>query len=792
MKRLLVTIAFTVPCLALLALTALHVSPESFVPGADVELLLEIVDGGTDISSVDVQYRLVGSTIWQAEPMRQDDPASTYWRGIIPSTAVSTNDVEYRFEFRLSNGAAGYLPADDGITPLYVLKLNAPKGSLNDGFVLISDDSSISADDGYVLAVSYLALAEDVDPKSIRVFVGDRDVTSQTQFSESVLMYREDRPQDGIKKAMITAKVKGADVYSPTWITQILPGSKKPALPFTYRGSVNFAANVYGVSDKDKVFSDPDDDYSTWADLYGSYGIADMQANLLVSSLEDKNSQPVNRYTFGVKIPLLDVFFGDYSPSLSQFTLSGKNIRGLYGKFHTRFLELTWAHGESVRKTEYMASASPTGLSTFKQEAIAARIQFGNDQSFRLGITGARHRDIRSSLGEAYYSYSDAKGDTVYTVRPQDNAVISLDMQLNVPDQHFLAGFEIAGSMLNTNTLPGAISVEEMEDYGLDNEFAGIEVDPEDYADLFIINTNMEPFVPSMANVAWNAYVRMYFWNNFLNLQYNETGSAFNSMGTFGNQRDTRVLSITDQFSFGRFITISGGYSTTEDNLMEHKSETNTYQNIFASAILRIPNMPYVKASFNDNRGENKQNTDIEDSSFDPITSNAQNMSFGIGYNIVQIPHVPTQLDISYRFGGNNVKRTIPDSYTSDNGNSGIGFTMNNRFNMIPLTTLVSYSTSTNKDDLSSKENKSNSLYLKADYAIWENRIKPYVSYRNTGLSGDQEAQSYNYINFGVESYPIRNMTVTADLGMKTYKNDDDSSKDYDTTTFRLLLNQRF
>ncbi|MDY0382078.1 MAG: hypothetical protein RBQ68_08465, partial [Candidatus Cloacimonadaceae bacterium] len=59
-------------------------------------------------------------------------------------------------------------------------------------------------------------------------------------------------------------------------------------------------------------------------------------------------------------------------------------------------------------------------------------------------------------------------------------------------------------------------------------------------------------------------------------------------------------------------------------------------------------------------------------------------------------------------------------------------------------------------------------------------------------LSGDQEAQSYNYINFGVESYPIRNMTVTADLGMKTYKNDDDSSKDYDTTTFRLLLNQRF
>ncbi|MFA6910923.1 MAG: hypothetical protein WCQ59_07355 [Candidatus Cloacimonadaceae bacterium] len=792
MKRYLLALALVIPCFALLALTALHVSPESFVPDRDVELLLEITQGREEISGIDVQYRLVGSTVWQAEPMRQDDPASTYWRGFIPKTAVSTNDVEYRFEIKLLSGASEYLPADDGITPLYTLKLNAPQGSLTDGFVLISDDSSVSADDGYVLAVSYLALAEDVDTQSIRVFVGDRDVTSQTQFSESILVYREDRPQHGIKKALITAKVKGADVYSDTWITQVLPGSKKPALPFTYRGSVNFAANAYGVSDNGKVFGNPADDYSTWADLYGNYGIVDMQANLLVSSLEEKNAQPVNRYTFGVQIPMLDVFFGDYSPSLSQFTLSGKNIRGLYGKFYTRNLELVWAHGESVRKTEFDASETATQNSTFKQEAIGARLQFGSNQNFRMGFTGARHRDIISSLDEIHYSYINAENDTVYTVRPQDNAVVSFDMQLNVPDQHFVAGFEVAGSLLNTNTLPGAITVAEMEDYGLENEIGGIELDPEDFADTFIINTNIEPFMPSMANMAWNAYVRMYFWNNFLNLQYNETGSAFNSIGTFGHQRDTRILSITDQFSFGRLITISGGFSTTEDNLMEHKSETNTYQNIFASAIIRIPNMPYLKASFNDNSGENEQNSDIVDSSFDPITSNARNMSFGIGYNIVQIPYVPTQLDISYRMGSNNIKRTINDTYTSDNANTGIGFTMSNRFSMVPLRTQISYSTSTNKDDLFSQKYKNNSIFLKADYSLWQDRIRPYVSFRNTGLSGDYDDQTYNYINFGVESYPLRNMTVTADLGMMNYKNDDVSNQDYDTTTFRLCLNQRF
>jgi hypothetical protein len=142
--------------------------------------------------------------------------------------------------------------------------------------------------------------------------------------------------------------------------------------------------------------------------------------------------------------------------------------------------------------------------------------------------------------------------------------------------------------------------------------------------------------------------------------------------------------------------------------------------------------------------------------------------------------------------GSNNIKRTINDTYTSDNANTGIGFTMSNRFSMVPLRTQISYSTSTNKDDLFSQKYKNNSIFLKADYSLWQDRIRPYVSFRNTGLSGDYDDQTYNYINFGVESYPLRNMTVTADLGMMSYKNDDVSNQDYDTTTFRLCLNQRF
>jgi hypothetical protein len=170
-------------------------------------------------------------------------------------------------------------------------------------------------------------------------------------------------------------------------------------------------------------------------------------------------------------------------------------------------------------------------------------------------------------------------------------------------------------------------------------------------------------------------------------------------------------------------------------------------------------------------------------------------MNFGIGYNIVQIPYVPTQLDISYRFGFDDSERETQAGALqkiTDNNNQGMAFTMNNRFSMIPLRTQISYATSTNNNDILDKEYQNNSLFLKADYQIWENRIKPYISYRNTNLSKDNTPQKYNYFNLGLESYPIRNMTVTADMGLMNYKNDDDSSRDYDTTTFRLCLTQRF
>ena len=796
MKRLILCILLLSVAAYALGISALHVSPQDFSPGKDVDLVLEITDLDQDLTGIDIQYRAVGEKIFRSEPMRQDSPGSVFFSGIIPAAAMVNDEVEYRFEFRFRTSATVYLPADDDMTPLYVLRPRSPEGTKTDGFVLLSDEASISADDGYILAVSFIALEEDIDPQSIKVYVGGRDVTKDAKINGAVLLYRDERPQAGLQRAMVTARHDGKELYSDTWVTQILPGSGRRPFPISTRGTVNFAANIYDVSNKDAAFGAKEDDYRSWADLYASYGMLDAQVNFLVSSMESSNRQPINRFTFGLSLPIAELYLGDYSPHLSSYTLSGKNIRGLYGNLDTRYLGLMWAHGESVRKTTFESDATNVKSGTFKQEAIGARVRLGSEDGFMVGISGSRHRDIISSLDEEYYRYETAAGDTVYTSKAQDNAVISVDARLNVPDQSVIMGVELAGSLFNNNTIPGPLTSLDLEEYGLELELGDNQIDPSDFADFFVINKNMEPFVPGKANIAWTGYLRMYFWNNFLNVQYSETGPAFNALGAHYQMNDSKVLTVSDQIMIGRLMTISGSYSVTEDNLMGHKSETNNYQNINVQAILRIPRYPYLKASFSDNKGENKANESITDDFFAAYTRDSRNMSFGVGYNIVQIPHVPTQLDISYRFGNNSSEQDTGSpagmDLISDNKNNGLALNMSNRYNNLPLRTQFSYSTASNENMLLDKTYQNNSFFFRADYSFMENIIRPYFSFRNTSMKKDYDPQSYNYYNLGMEAYPMQNMSVTADVGLRNYKNDTDSSLDYDTTTFRLIMSQRF
>ncbi len=800
MKKMLLLSILSIRISFALAVALQHVPPQTFSFAEECKLTIEIQQDLGDIAEIKLNYHKKDENVWFTELAKQETPGSVYFHVHLPAEVLNIDPIEYYFSVLLKHGTTENFPSQDGLTPNYTIKPETMYGDVSPGFVLLSDEPTISADDGYVLAVSYYSLSGDVDPASIEIWVGGKNVSNLSKIDAYTILYKEGNPQPGIKKAMVRGKLGTKIIYSSTWVTEVLPGTKKTVKPFDFRGSANFASNYYNYTHASNAYGVSDNNAASWADMYANYGILDVQANLYLSSLEKTNQQPVNRYTLGFKIPHAVLFLGDYAPSLSQLTLYGKNLRGIYAKFYNRSLSVYFTHGQSVRKTENdLDVSSDAGVQksgTFKQEAIGSRIQFGNENMFMMGFNLTRHRDVKSSLDSEYYMYTRtdtlSNVETVYSTMAKDNAVLSYDLRINLPEQRTIVGGEIALSLLNNNTLPGPISEAEFDNY-IGSSFP---LDPSDFSNLFIINKNMEPFIPGRSNLAWLGYFRTYFWNNLFNIQYAETGPAFNAFGASYQMNDSRVISVSDQLNISRYFLLSGGMNYTVDNLMEHKSETNSTSSWFAQSVLRLPRLPYFKAAFYNNLSRNKDNHRVAVTApFEKLSRRSNSLSFGIGYNLVQIPYAPTQLDVSYRFGEEESDKTDLQSVEtrlSENENNGLNISMSNRWATLPLTTQLAMSFSGNKNLLLSTKDTNSNLLIGAGYGFWDQKLKPYVNFRSVSLGGDQAKQSYNYFTLGLEATPLRDLQVNTSLGTQSYNNKQSSTSDYSSLTWSLLLTQRF
>ncbi len=790
---------FMLLALSLAAITVAHIPPKEFTQGLPVGLRLEVIQSWDQIQNAQLKYRAVGQNLWMNEPMKAEVPDGPWLKVEIPALPGTNLGIEYYFEFTLKSGVIETHPVIEPTTNAYVVVPVAREGSLSQDFILLSEGETVYANNGYVLAVSYFAIADDIDLSSMKVYVDGVDVTNRTTVGTNVLLYRIDKPKTGTKTAMIQAKMRnGSSIHSDTWVANVKPGSGGVGLPISVRGSINFASNMYSYTEDDDAttYGKAKDDAASWLDLYGKLRFLDFQSNIYVSSLEESNKQPINRYTFGLMVPYWEAYLGDYSPYLSNFTMNNRNMRGLYTRLHSNSISLTWAHGEMVRKTtssimEDSLTVRKTG--TFKQEAIGARLQFGSERGLQIGVSGSRNRDIISSLDFddfAYIRTVDGVVDTLYTVTPKDNLVLSLDARLNIPEQNIVLGIEGAGSMYNRNTHLPAMTTEEIEDYA--NQEIPINIDA--INQLFVINKSIEPLMPSKANTAWTAYFRShfkFFWDNLFNISYSEVNSAFYALSTNFQQKDMKTLTLSHQMNFYQYFFLMGGYSQSEDNISGHRSETNIYDSYYANSIIRIPRLPYIKASYFVNSSQNKEGNENDSLAvFNPYLRNSKNLSIGLGYNFETLPYAPSQIDVTWRNGTDD--STVSDLLTYDNINSGVNVSIISNYTNVPLKTQIAFSTSNQDLQLVERVNKNVNIFLKAEYRLFDNKLKPFVQYRTINLGGDQEAQSYSYYTLGFDVYPIRDMSINTCLNLNSFSNKDVPDSDYSNTIWRFMVTQRF
>jgi len=800
-QNLLLLILLSVSFLS--ALVVNHVPPAGFELNQQQELRVEIVQGWETVSEALVLYRSQGDNLYKQIYMEKESPDGLWMKGLLPMSSSPEKAYEYYFKFTLTTGAVETLPVLEADKRPYIIQPKAKSGELSEDFILLSDEGSILAKDGYLLAISWYALEGALDAKSIKLFVNGKDYTKRADITANMLMYKDNLPRPGVITAFMTATtLEGKNIYSATWTHVIKASGNLTKLPMNLRGSLNAGTNVYATA-KDEfatAFGANHDDGWASVDLYGEYRKLQLQSYTYLSTLEDEDMQHVNRFKFGILLPFWETYVGDYSPDISDLTMSNKNLRGIYTKLSSKFVGLTLAHGEMVRSIDgTVRDATSFYAGTFKQEALAARLRLGTEEGFSLGFNTTRNRDIISSLDQKF-----VKRDTTQIAFPKDNIVFSIDAKIAIPAQNIVVGLEGAGSLYNSNILNGPIDADSLESY-LD---AKPPVNPADFEDFFIINTNMQPlpmsgdFDPNSI-LAWQAYVRNFWLNNLINISYSEVGSSFRSLSTNYLQNDVSQLSLSDQYNYKQYAFVSGGFNQTKDNLSKGHLETNVYNSLYLQGMVRLPKLPYLTASFTSGNSKNEPNTEIDSvdmTLYNPYKRTSNMISLGLGYEFEMMPIAPTTLDIGWRTGLDNEKR--PDSSDVfikfyDTETENISVSLISRFIDFPLKTQIAISNSTQErlaasNTATGSKNSNFNFQLKGEYRLFDNMIIPWAEYRTTMLGGDQNQQSYNYVTLGADARPLESTTVSTSLGWQIYGNDDQEKVGYSTTAWRLNVSYRF
>lgn len=793
MKQTLLLIFLIAISVSLAGLIAIHEPPQNYEPGESVNLSLEIPAEAETIARIDLCYRPAGSTGQSCKVMEALLPGSSNYTAQLLPQELQGQDIQYWFEFELIDGTSFRYPDEALGGQLFTLKAAIQNGKEVQGFVLLSTDDDFAQNGEYVLAVSYFAIADLLDYRTIDVWVNGRKVTAQAAITENLLTYRDPKPKTNQYSAVITAlNDHGVLIKSQTFVSQVNPKGGRSRL--SVWGGLNFASNFHShepsATEASTGYEYPENDYAGWLDFYARYKKLKVNVNTLHSSFEDPNRQSVDSYRVGLELAFLNVQAGDNTPQLSPLAMSNKSIRGLYGGLFGKYIGLEVVGGDLVRKT--ISEGDPQRSTAFRQEALGGKLRLGSEQGLAMSLTLTRNRDIIDSLDPADFIYYDpVTADTLFVVAPQDNLVASFDTRINIPALNTNLGVEVAGSLYNRNTWPGPISAEEIGQYigGFDY------IDPADLAEVFVINRNMEPILPGLPNCAARAYLRTNFLNNIIDVNASATGPAYYALGTWNQKQDTRSITVSDMFNVGRSLFLSGTYSWQQDNLFDTAAETNAYQIWHLQASLRLFKYFSLRGGFLNSDASNSANSAIgEDIPFIPYRRNSQSLTLGAGFNNARVNYLPYLCEISYRNGTDGSR--IDDAEESQNRNNSINLSLLSKFGKIPLRLQVNASLGMLDRDIQNSDalstDSSLSLSARLSYSLFKEKLISYLQYRRSDLNGAQDTQAYDHLTLGLDIYPWKNMSVSTSLNRKTSVHQADVDQNSQTLTWSLTLGQRF
>ncbi len=816
MKKIIHIIILISLCSLLAATVTLkHNPPLSLSPGSEQILTLEVIEGIDDVDEVNLFYRQFGSQSFISVLMTRDTGIQPLFTAQIPD--IIEQGIEYYFEVKQLNGSIETLPASQPDLNPYRLQAAAAEAP-SDDFILLSPDSpSVPENTDFIIAVSYFAMMDEIDVSTIQVLFDGNDITERATITGNMLSLRMEKVPAGRHSFQIKAEtMSGKPIVSRSWQTKV-SGREAVRLPMNMTGHVRFTG-TYDNTDYDK--ESDDNKRGDWdIKVKSQQRWFNMFTKLYLTSEENSDRQPLNRYTFGIQVPHFELLLGDDSPYFDSFTMNNKNVRGIHGDLNLDGLRLKVLYGESKRQIdgEYVENTDGTHTiretGTFKRNTFGFRTEAGTRSTFLWGLSVVKNKDERFSLDEKEVINSDG----VHVNTPKDNLVIGTDMQLATFRRAFVLGAEAAVSFYNRDTYDGAMTKDELNDYLYGEESTDeFPLDPESVEDLIVINKNMEPIEPGKSSLALRLYSQLRVYRNFLSISYSEIGSAYNSLSASYLQNDASVLSVTDNVTFwDNQIQLALGVNWQEDNLAEQKESTNESLNWFTQLTVGPRGLPALRLGYSISTNENDAE-EIESKLDQTVTQ----MNFGLSYDAIGLSAVPTLFSVGY-----DVSNGESDMYNNYEDNmSTISLSAVSRFRDLPVKTVLQFSTTSQDFDqeynnpiddpnnasatqLVTEESNTayNTLYGRMDWKFIEDRLKPFWSISWTTVSGDSDSKTNNVsldktdtsqdvfnTSIGTSYMVIEDLDTMLSFGLRNFTDNELSDNDYSRYDVKFKASYRF
>ncbi|MCF6270769.1 MAG: hypothetical protein L3J41_13725 [Melioribacteraceae bacterium] len=692
MKRIILTlILFLCSSTLIFAQASNTVSSITFgeiTDGNPVDVKVSLINS-LSVSRVQIVYKSFQETEVRVREMEILGDIAVYQ---IAGEDVSAPILTYYLIIEMKDGNSETYPlgVPEAAQPI---DLTVSSKSEKDEEVLIlspSSNETLSLSELFI-SISMVKASDNVDISKTKIILNGEDVTSNVLFAGELLLYYPQNFEGSLESGKQSLEIEVYDKDGTLYHTMkrdfvTVDGAVAMDLGRGLRYSGNAAGEV-----RNELFNGKNTLYNNLAlTLNARVGDWRFKGYGYITSEENVDVQPQNRYSVSVSSDWLNLRGGDSYPRYNNLLLNGKRVRGVDGKIDYGVFQLQGSYGQvrrevkgnlletyaeddaplltNVVRIDSIKYGSPFGkvdFGIYSRDLLSGRIGLGSKNGFEFGVSFLHAKDDVNSVE--------------FGAKPEENLVTSADLRWAIDDQNIIIKGITAVSIINSDITSGTYSDEQ-----IDSIFASgndIGSDAENFKNIknmispfFTVNQFIEPLnFTELSSLAAEGSIELNYFNNNLKGSYIYRGSQFKSFGQEYTRTDIAGLNITDRFrTLDNQLFFSVGYENLNDNLQGTKMATTTYQTLRASASLFMrADIPNITLSYI--RNQNRNGIELTDtlnriSSVDDIT-NRFSLNFGYDFKF-SVRH-----NSSLSFSTSN--REDDSYYNNDSKYFSTSFTLN-------------------------------------------------------------------------------------------------------------------